>query len=278
MMKRLVMITLGGLLGVMAWAQPQNYDALMNQAKEYFGQKEYAKGIECYEKIIVELEGTAYEKLIPSIRNSIAINNMYLGVASLKSKDYPKAKDYLEKAIKDAKPESKTYYMAHSWMGQWNSVQSLNIQFAHGDFQQALQLSLEAERYFDLAKAPEKRLREQLARADILRELSRNDESQVLLKRIMAECEGISERSIIMGKAAFKLGGIEVQLERFQLAIQHLEQGYELCVAGSTVDAKSCARLCANKLSQLFSNQIPDVEKAALWKQRAEELESQTAK
>lgn len=277
-MKRLLIIALWGILGVTAWAQPQNYNALMNQAKSYFQQKEYKKSNECYEKVIAELEGTDYEHLVPTIRNSIAINNMYMGVAALKGKDFPAAKTYLEKAIKDAKPESKTYYMAHSWMGQWNSVQSLNIQVAHGDFQQALQFSLEAERYFDLAKASEKRLKEQLTRADILQGLSRNNDSEVLLKQIMAECEGVSDFSLIMGKAAYKLGKLEVQLERFQMAIQHLEQGYELCFAGSTIDAKSYAYLCANTLSQLFSKQIPDDEKAALWEQRANELESQTVK
>lgn len=277
MMKQLLIIALWAI-GLTAWAQPQNYNVLMGQAKSYFEQKEYAKGIECYEKIIAELEGTEYESLVPSIRNSIAINNMYLGVAAMQEKDYSTARIYLEEAIKDAKPESKAYYMAHSWMGQWNSVQSLNLRSSRGDLEQALKLSLEAERYFDLAKAPEKRLKEQLSRASVLDDLSRGDEAEALLKQVVTECEGISDRNIIMGKAAYKLGGIEMQSERFQLAIQHLEQGYNLCLTGSTADAKGYAYLCADKLSRLFNSQIPDDEKAALWKQRADELEPQIVK
>jgi len=278
MRKLLLTIVLWGILGQMAWAQPQNYDSLMKQAKTFFEQKEYAKSTEFYEKVVSELKGTEYESLIPSVRNQIAINNLYLGVAAFKEKDFTTAKPLIEKAIKDAKPESKTYFLANSWMGQWYSVQSLNIQLSHGDFQQALKLSIEAERYFDLAKAPEKRLIEQLSRSDILYELSQSNEAVTLLNQTIDECKGNSDRNIIQGKAAYKLGKLELQSEKFQLAMQHLEQGYDLCITGSTEDAKMYATLCANKLNQLFSKQIPDENKAVLWKQRADELETQRAK
>lgn len=278
MKKTLFLIVIIVLTDISCQAQTQNYQNLMAQAKEFFHQKEYEKSSECYEKIIDELKGTDYESLVPTIRNSIAINNLYMGVDALKEKDYAIAKSYLEKAIKDAKPESKTSYMAYSWMGQWNSVQSLNIRTRRGDFQQALQFSLEAERYFDLAKAPDKRLKEQLSRADILQELSRGYDAENLLKQILAECEGVKDYSIILGKAAYKLGGLEMQLEKYQLAIQYLEQGYNLCAEGTTIDAKSYAYLCADKLKRLFRANIPDDDKAALWEQRANELESQIAR
>ena len=165
MMIRLMMVGLLGICGLVAWAQPQNYNALMEQAKSFFSQKEYAKSNECYEHVCDELKGTDYESMIPTVRNSIAINFMYMGVNALKDKDFPTAKNYLDKAIKDAKPDSKAYYMAHSWMGQWNSVQALNIRTNRGNYEQAVKFSLEAEHYFDMAQAPEKRLKEQLGRA-----------------------------------------------------------------------------------------------------------------
>lgn len=201
-----------------------------------------------------------------------------MGVAALKEKDFTTAKTYLENAIKDAKPASKTYYMANSWMGQWNSVQALNIRTTRGDFEKALEFSLEAERYFDLAQAPEKRLNEQLGRSATLQELSRNDEAETLLKQIVSDCEGFNNRSLIMGKAAYRLGEIEMAGERFQLAIQHLEQSYNLCNAETTKDAKTWAYLAANKLKSLYTSSIPDNGKADLWKQRADELEPQTLK
>lgn len=273
-----MMIALLGIYGLAAWAQPQNYNALMEQAKSYFSQKEYAKSNECYEQVCKELKGTLYESLIPSVRNGIAINNMYMGIAALKEKDFPTAKTYLENAIKDSKLESKTYYMAHSWMGQWNSVQALNIRNSRRDFEKALTFSLEAERYFDMAQAPEKRLKEQLGRADALLELARNDEAETLFKQIMAECEGLNDRSLIMGKAAYRLGETEMAGERFQLAIQHLEQSYNLCNAETSKESKTWAYLAANMLNSLYSGFIPDIDKANLWKQRADELEPQTLK
>lgn len=273
-----VLIAFWSLCGMTVWAQTPNYSTLMSQAKIYFDQKEYAKAIDCYEQVCAELKGSDYENLIPSIRNSIAINNMYMGVAALKKKNFPTAKTYLENAIKDAKPASKTYYMANSWMGQWNSVQALNIRTNRGDFEKALEFSLEAERYFDLAQAPEKRLREQLGRSATLQELSRNDEAETLLKQIVSECEGFNNRSLIMGKAAYRLGEIEMAGERFQLAILHLEQSYNLCNAETTKDAKTWAYLAATKLKSLYTSSIPDNIKASLWKQRADELEPQTLK
>jgi hypothetical protein len=271
-------MALWSIYGLMVWAQPQNFDALMGQAKSYFSQKEYAKSNECYEQVCDNLKGTDYESMIPTVRNSIAINNMYMGVNALKKKDFPTAKDYLDKAIKDAKPDSKAYYMAHSWMGQWNSVQALNIRTNRGNYEQAVKFSLEAERYFDMAQAPEKRLNEQLGRAAALRELSRDDEAETLLKKIMAECEGFNNRSIIMGKAAYRLGEAEMAGERFQLAIQHMEQSYNLCNAETSKDAKTWAYLAANKLNDLYTRYIPENDKANLWKQRADELEPQTMK
>ena len=168
--------------------------------------------------------------------------------------------------------------MANSWMGQWNSVQALNIRTNRGDFEKALEFGLEAERYFDLAQAPEKRLSEQLGRSATLQELSRNDEAETLLKQIVSECEGFNNRSLIMGKAAYRLGEIEMAGERFQLAILHLEQSYNLCNAETTKDAKTWAYLAATKLKSLYTSSIPDNIKASLWKQRADELEPQTLK
>lgn len=276
MMKRLKMIALSGLFGMMTWAQTPNYSSLMSQAKSYFDQKEYAKAIDCYEKVCVELNGSEYESLIPSVRTSIAINNMYLGVAALKAKDFISSKTYLENAIKDARPESKAYYMVQSWMGQWYSVQALNIRSNRGDLQQAVLFSLEAERHFDLAQAPEKRIKEQLSRAAALQELSRNEEAEALLTLIIKECEGFSDRSLIMGKAAYRLGEIELASERFQSSLSHLEQSYDLCISEATKDAKTWAYLAANKLSNVYTTSIPDNDKALLWKQRADELEPQT--
>lgn len=276
MMRRLMMMVLWGFWGVAIWAQAPNYYSLMSLAKSHFEQKEYAKSNECYEQVCAELKGTNYESMIPTVRNSIAINNLYMGVNALNNMNFPTAKDYLDKAIKDAKPDSKAYYMAHSWMGQWNSVQALNIRTNRGNYEQAVKFSLEAERYFDLAQAPEKRLKEQLSRAAALVKLSRIDEAETLLKQILIECEGFNNRSLIMGKALYSLGDVEMSSERFQMAIQHLEQSYNLCNANTSKDAKTCAYLAANKLSSLYTKNIPDNDKENLWKQRANELESQT--
>ena len=143
---------------------------------------------------------------------------------------------------------------------------------------QALEYSLDAEKFFDLAEAPEKRLREQVSRAMILVDMARQDEAEVLLKQIVSECDGVASRFAIQGKALFVFGGMEVDAERFQTAIQYLEQSYDLCNVGETKESKIYAYMCANKLYHLYNNQIPDCEKAALWKKRADDLEPLTVR
>lgn len=44
MTKRLLIFALWGPFGLAAWAQPQNYNAQMSQAKDYFQQKESGDG------------------------------------------------------------------------------------------------------------------------------------------------------------------------------------------------------------------------------------------
>ena len=276
MKKCLMILMLTLLIAIGGQAQPAGFQSMMDEARRLSQQKEYEKSSECYEKAIAMLKGTEAESLIPSVRDFIAITNLHLGIAALKTKDYPKAKTLLEKAINDAKPDSRTYYMANSWMGQWYSVQALGIHSERGDYQEAIRLSLEAERYFDLAKAPEKRLNEQVTRASALHSLSRTDEAEVLLKQIIAECENISKRNFICGKAAFELGSVEIEAERFQEGMKHLEKAYELCISEATTVTKIHAKLAANKLYGIYTHQIPDQEKAGLWQRRAEDLEKET--
>ena len=277
MKKYLMFLMLTLLIAIGGQAQPAGFQSMMDEARILSQQKEYEKSSECYEKAITMLKGTEGESLIPSVRSFISINNMHLGIAALKTKDYPKAKQLLEKAVRDAKPGSKTYYMANSWMGQWYSVQASAIHSERGDYEEAIRLSLGAEHYFDLAHAPEKRLNEQVTRASALHSLSRTDEAEALLRQIIAECENDGKRNFIHGKAAYRLGALEVGIERFQEGVKHLEKAYDLCIGETTRVAKLEAMLAAAKLSDIYSRQIPDTEKAGLWKKRAGELEKEYA-
>ncbi len=245
----------------------QWFEATTSQAKTYTQQKQYEKSNECYEQIIARITSTPIEGLIPSVKSMTAINNLYLAVAAMKEKDFTRAKPLLDKAVADAKKDTKTYSIACSWMGEWYSCQSLNIRAAQGDMQQALTLSNDAGHWFTQAQRPEKRLDEQLSQASILKDLLRKDEAKAILSKIIAECEGRTERNIIRGRALYQLGTLEAEEEEFQQSIVHLEQSYELC---SDTEAATYARLAAKRLARLFDSDIPDAEKSAFWQQRSE--------
>ncbi len=271
-MKRFVLV-LFALFGLTmaVFAQSQNFNTLKNQAQTYFQQREYEKSNQCYEQIIKELQNTEYESLIPTIKTSIAINNLYIGIDAYNLLDYTKAKTYFEKALDYAKPESKAYYTANSWMGEWYSTRSLDIRLNNGNLSDALQYSKSAESFFDLALKTEKRLNQQLVTSNILSDLKRNNESVILLNNIISECENEYEKKEIIGKAFIKLGTIELLSENLQPAILHLESGYRIC---NENNSKFYAYLAADKLHQLYTYQIPDQTKAEFWKQCADKLDS----
>ena len=251
---------------LLCYAQLANFDRLHNQAKTYFQQKEYEKSNQCYEQIIKELQSTEYESLISTIKTSIAINDLYMGTEALLNADFITAKPHLEKAVEYAKPGSKTYYSANSWLGEWYSQRVLDLRTSNGDLVQAIEYSKSAEAYYDKAQQIDKRLKQQLTRATILADLKRNDEATTLLSSILADCEGISSLEITKGKALSDLGKIEAEQGKLKLAIQHLEEAYEICSENSNT---SGIYFAAIRLSNLYTRQIPDAKKAALWAQRA---------
>ena len=249
-------------------AQPANFDQLHSQAKTYFQQKEYEKSNQCYEQIIKELQSTEYESLIPTIKTSIAVNDLYMGTEALLNSDFTTAQPHLEKAVEYAKPGSKTYYSANSWLGEWYSARVLDIRASNGDFLQAIEFSKSAEACFDKAQQLDKQLNQQLTRATILAELKRNEEATSLLNSILADCEGQSNLEVTKGRALSDLGNIEKEQGKLQLAIQHLEEAYEIC---NDNNYPSGVYITALRLNKLYTDQIPDAKKAALWEQRAAE-------
>ena len=244
----------------------QWFETNASQAKTYTQQKQYEKSNECCEQIIARITSTPIEGLIPTVKNTMAINNLYLAVAAMKEKDFTRAKPLLDKAVVDAKKDTKTYYMACTWMGDWYSSQSLNIRLSNGNQLQALEMTTEAERWFNMAQKPEKRLSEQLTRAKILDDLKRKDEARTLLQQVIAECGNRSERDIIRGKALYLLGSMEADEEDFQQSIAHLEQCYNLCSAAGGTDY---AKLAARRLTRLYKYNIPDTDKESFWQQRS---------
>ena len=261
------------LLGQTARAQEdlmQWFETTTSQAKTYTQQKQYEKSNECYEQIIARITSTPLEGLIPSVKSMTAINNLYLAVDAMKEKDFTRAKPLLDKAVSDAKPNTPTYFMACTWMGDWYSIQSLNIRLSKGNLQQALELTTEAEHWFNMAQKPEKRLREQLSRAIILDDLKQRDEEKALLQQDIAECESDTERDNIRGKALYLLGSLEADEEDFQQSISLLEQSYDLCCSARVTEY---AQLAAQRLTRLYKYSIPDAEKQSLWQLRSGNIE-----
>lgn len=249
--------------------QMQKWDAMMTKAKEYAANKEYLKAIEQNEATIKDMESCGVDGLSATLRNSNAIYYVYWGESQLKSKNYEEARDLFENAIANAKPSSKTMTMAHTYLGNTYSLQSLNIRQVKGDLMQAVELSQKAEREYDLANAPEKRLKEQLRRSDMLNNLMKKKEAKTLLIQIIKECENVEARDAILGNALCDLGCIEQDLEDFQNAIIHLEKSYDMLNATTE---KRLALLPAIRLAKLYKLNIPDTEKASLWHEKVEEL------
>lgn len=260
-------ITMGLLLfSIVATAQIERWDSLMNLAKICSKEREYFKSNEYYEQVIIAI--TPYDsdgRLTNKIRGTIALNYIYLGVPLFKEKKYEDAKHYFEKAIEYAVRDPKVFPVANSWMGDWYSWKALDVKIAKTDLQQSVEYSLLAEEYYERANAPDKLLKEQVSRASVLCELSQIEKSKRLLQQVISECEGNENRTIILSKALNELGYIELKLEDFQSAILHLERSYDLSLSKDS----STAKFAAMRLQQLYEFEIPDEAKAELWKNRS---------
>lgn len=250
-------------------AQTERWDALMAQVKNYTLQKEYAKAIQCNEELIADLEAHGVTGLSETIRNSNALNYLYLAVPLLKEKKYDDSKAYLDKAIENAKAGSKTYYMVQLYFGHWYAYQSLDIKLQNGDLNKAIEYCVNAEQHFEKAQAPDRVLSQKISHAGLLSDLSRNNEAVVLYKGIIEECASDANLDVIRGQALCELGGIEYSKEEYQSAISHLEEAYPLCLKSKD---KSYAKITASRLHRLYTNGIPEPGKAKLWEQREAEM------
>lgn len=250
-------------------AQIEKWDSLTNLAKTYHQQKEYLKSNECYEQVIAIVKPFDEDgRLTNKVRGMIALNYVYLGVPLFKAKKYAESKPYFEKALEYSANDPKVLQMANSWMGDWYSSQALQIRIAESNLQQAIEYSLLAEKYYTLANAPEKCLKEQISRATVLADISRIDDAKQLFQQAIAECEGRDKRATLLAKALNGLGAIEQNTENYQMAIQYLERSYNLSLSSD----KQNARIAADRMQRLYESQIPDKTKAELWKKRADEL------
>ncbi len=253
----------------MGKAQIEKWDSLTNLAKSYFQHKDYIRSIECYEQVITLV--SPYDKdgkLVNNIRGTIALNYIYLGVPLLKAKKYSESKPYFEKALEYSAKDLNVRSIANSWMGNWYSLQALSIRSSGANLQQSIDYSIMAEKYYKIAKTPEKYLKERISRATVLSDISQIDDARHLLQQVIAESVGNDQRASLHAKALNELGSIEQNAENYQLAIQYLERSYNLSIPLDRQNARSAA----TRLQRLYETQIPDSSKAELWKKRADRL------
>ena len=250
-------------------SQVQKWDSLTNLAIIHHQQKEFEKSNECYEQVIAMVKPIDEDgRLTNKIKGMIALNYIYLGVPLFKAKKYTESKKLFEMALQYAANDPKVLPMANSWMGDWYSSHALQIRIAESNLQQAIEYSLLAEKYYTIANAPEKCLKEQISRATVLADISRIEDARHLFQQVIQECEGKIKRTNLLAKALNGLGAIEQNSDNYQMAIQYLERSYNLSLSSD----KQNARLAANRMQRLYESQIPDKTKAELWKRRTDEL------
>lgn len=250
-------------------AQIEKRDSLINLAYAYHQQKEYLKSNECFEQAIAIVKPSDEDsRLTNNLRGLIALNYVCLGVPLFKDKKYAESKICFEKALEYSANDPKVLPFANSWMGDWYSMQAFQIRIAGSNLQQAVEYNKFAEKYYTLANAPEKCLKEQISRAMALSDISRIEEARQLLQQVIQECEGRDKRTNLLAKALNELGTIEQKAENYQAAILYFERSYNLNLPSD----KKKARIAAQQMQRLYEFQIPDKTKAELWKKRVDEL------
>ena len=246
-------------------------DSLLEKAKYYSNSGDYELSTKYYEQTILYFDSMGNYSLIPQINNLIAENDIGQGIAFLKKKQYNTARFFCMRASRRAEPESKIYKTAHRWIGDICDVEATEIRSGTTNLERAVALCEEGEQHFDTAGDEYKKLKIRLLRATKLVTLNRKDEAKDIYTKIITLKISSDSIQTVLGEANYHLGELETEEGKYDLAIKHLETGYELY---DKVGNAAMASVVAKKLSSLFNYQIGDRVKAEVWKQRASKYDT----
>lgn len=265
-MKRVIIILILFMLPMVVVGQDDDvvavYDNLLNKAKSAFKEQRYEESNRYYTELIALLEKNGHGgTLVPTLKEQIALNNMYMASPYVKGKEYGKAIELYLKSVPLCTEGSKVYKQLHSSMGVCYSVMS----FAAGqgnDVASALEYCEKAEECYVKAGNGVREMNQRVSHANILISSGRNSEANTILNDVLAKCSAVSEYKLVYMNALCILADLEYKMEDFRSSIRHAEQAYEMAKDVS----KSVASSSAGILWRIYDRSIPDAEKAAFWK------------
>lgn len=255
-------------LPLVASAQIEALDKLMNEARAYSVAKDYEKSNQSYEQLLEMIKPVDNGSLAAKIKGMMALNYINMGVPLLKEGKYSESKPHFEKALTYSADDPKILTAANSWMANWYSSYALNLRAGDSDLLTSEQYSRQAESYYEKAGDTLKSLKEKVSRADVLSKLARHDDAIGLYRTVISACEGKPDRRAVHGLALGGLGSLEMEMEDYNSALTHLEASFNINVEHNP----KMAYVVADKLQRLYETHLPDASKAEFWRNRKEPL------
>ncbi len=244
------------------------HDSLNTLAWECTRRKEYEQSNIYYEQVISVLDSLGWNSIIPKVKYHMAHNDVSWAIELLKKERYEEARPYLLRALERDTVGSKSYYLAHNWLGDICDIEAMQLESNSKDLNQALLLCEEGEQHFEIVGKIKEVFDLRLRKAKMLFRLNRKQEALSVYNQIVASCKGVDSLLFLEGKALNGIGTIERENGNFKKAIDLLEEAYSL-FDNAGINVAVDAFRSANELFGIYQFDIGDTVKAALWEVRA---------
>ena len=235
-------------------------DSLMKKARLDFKGGEYEESSRTYYELIAILQKCGGEALIPTLKEQVVVNNMYIAKTLMKSKEYEHAGLLMEESLHLCKNGSKVYLQLNGLLGACFSTMSVHSR-ANLDLKEAKRCCVKAEGFYESAANTKELYNSRISRAQILVDEGEYDSAIGLLRNVLEVCPSDDSYLQQRTKALWTLADVECRVEDFKNAILHAEQSYELANGHN----RHGVQMASWVLCRIYDSYVPDVEKSKFW-------------
>lgn len=244
-------------------------DSLDKLAFECRRQGEYEQSNAYFEQMIPIYDSLGWNTRIPKVRYFMAHNDVDHGIELIKTQRYEEARPYMLRALERDTVGSKTYYMAHNWLGHLCDNETFEMKAGVANLERAVKLYEEADSHFSIVGKVSNAMNMRLMKAKKLVQLNRKEEAMVVFYQVAEKCKGIDSLRYSRGNALSEMADLEKEDGNFKDAIKYYEEAYSMFENDGDKGAV-IAFSAANGMALLYRYELGDTVTAKIWEERAE--------
>lgn len=262
-----------GLIETIQQAVRQNrlfyaQDSINKLAWESSRKGDYELSNKYYEQLIPIFDSLGATRMIAKTYYFMAHNDVSMGIELVQKEHYSEARPYLLRALERDTVGSKSYYLAHHWLGVLCETEAFEIK--HGsELERAVVLLEEAEQHFGTEGKRDRVIKAKLEKAKKLVRLNKDNEARSIYNEVAESCNREDSLAFCRAEALNGLGELEKKIGHYKSAIVFFEDAYDIFEKGGEQNATN-ASTSANNIALLYRYDIGDTLTALVWEKRVE--------